>query len=145
MVRENNRKGIRGFSLLGVTTGSFIITSIFILLQSGNVQEYFKVRTATATFVEDLKEAKRIAIGHDVDRRIRLTSDHGFVRERRNGAGWMFEQAYTLPEGLEIFGPDKIEFVSRSALSPVGIYTISGPHSVQREVVLTENGVVSVR
>jgi hypothetical protein len=44
-----------------------------------------------------------IAVGKDRDRRIRVTSERGYVREKRVGAGWMLEESYVLPEGLAIW------------------------------------------
>jgi hypothetical protein len=138
-----SRSGNSGFTVIAAAIGTLIIAGVLISLNRPFLHEYFAVRSASNSFVAQLKEAQRITIGEDRDRRIRITSERGYVREKRAGAGWLFEEAYTLPEGLEIFGPHDIEFQSHSALSPVALYTISGPNNVRREIITQKNGNIS--
>jgi len=128
-----------GFSLIGATAATLAITAIVLVPRLFSITEFFIVRTEANLLVEQLKDAQRIALRDDIDQRIRLTSDRGFVRERRAGEGWLFEQAYTLPDGLEISGPKDIEFFSRGAMGPVALYAITSLNGVRREIISTKN------
>lgn len=134
-----------GFTILSATGATLIISALFLFSGFPKLQEYFVVRSAASSLVEELKKAQRLATGEDLDRRIRLTSERGYVREKRAGAGWLFEQAYVLGDGLEVSGPSDIEFQSHSALSPVALYRIRGPKAVRFEIVTAKDGRISLK
>jgi hypothetical protein len=141
------RRGIRqnGFSSIGATAAALVVTVMVFVPRLYPINEYLAVRTEANLFVEQLKDAQRIAVGSDTDQRIRLTSERGFIRERRAGAGWLFEQAYALPDGLEISGPRDIEFFSRGVMGPAALYSIESPKGLRREIILTNNRSISVQ
>lgn len=145
MAQKVARRRVDGFSITAVAVGTLVTTTLFAAPQFSSIQEYFAVRAAASELVENLKETQRLTVGHDVDRRIRLTSERGYVREKRAGAGWLFEQAFVMPDGMELFGPPVIEFQSHSTLSPVALYTITGPNLVRREIVMKKNGVIAMK
>jgi hypothetical protein len=115
-----------------------IIAAMVLVPRLPAIRDSRAVSAEADQVVNQLRRAQRSAVADDADRRVRLTSKHGFVRERRAGAGWLQEQTYVLPEGMAISGPDGIEFYARGAMGPVAHYTITGAGGARREVVLTK-------
>jgi hypothetical protein len=137
--------GSRGSASIAVALGTLMVTMIAVMPKLLSLPEYFAVHSAATEFVDNLKEAKRLAVGHDVDRRIRMTGERGYVREMRAGTGWLFEQAYVMPEGMGLFGPPTIEFWSRGNVGPVALYTVTGPNGVRQEILTRKNGIIVVQ
>jgi hypothetical protein len=127
-----------GFSIAEVSLATLIVVlSGFVIPNVSRIADYVSTRATAAEFAEHLKEAQKWAVSMDVDRRVRLATESGYVVEKRAGAGWLLETSYRLPEGFEVSGPETTEFYARGNVGPTAGFVITGPEG-SRGVVITE-------
>jgi hypothetical protein len=127
------------------TLGTLVVASLLVFPNISRVGEFVTLRTTAGEFAAHLKDAQQSARSLDVDRRIRLATETGYVIEKRAGAGWLVESTHVLPEGFEISGPEATEFYARGNVGPTVGYVITGSHGGRRDVITEKKGRIYVK
>jgi hypothetical protein len=133
-----------GFSTVGAIASTMVIAAQ--VFTNSTADEFLTVRAAARSFVEQLKNTQNAAVAENVDRRIRITGECTYVRERRAVASWVLEQEFLLPAGLKISGPEQTAFDSHGATDSAALFTISGPKNLfRREIIAKKDGTIMVQ
>jgi hypothetical protein len=102
-----------GFSLIELSIGTLIVVLLVGLANFSGIADYVTARATAPEFAAHLKDAQQWMVGMDVHRPIRLAAENGYVVERRDGAGWLLETTYRLPEGFGTPAPETAELFAR--------------------------------